>query len=197
MRNKPHLKPLSNREGLKFFIVATNKSSNKAVQDKAAARPIDIYFDQYAEHHQNPTNKLIHWICVPLIVFSIFGLVWAIPFPYLKFLGSYNGYFNWASFLIAAVIFYYYKLSPTLSYLMLFILMGFSYAVIELVEWQKTGGPAMWLVCLVIFVIAWIGQFIGHKIEGKKPSFLDDVKFLLIGPIWLLHFILKKFSIRY
>jgi len=197
LRNKPHLKPLSKREGLKFFIVATNKSSNKAVQDKAAARPIDIYFDQYAEHHQNPTNKLIHWICVPLIVFSIFGLVWAIPFPYLKFLGSYNGYFNWASFLIAAVIFYYYKLSPTLSYLMLFILMGFSYAVIELVEWQKAGGPAMWLVCLVIFVIAWIGQFIGHKIEGKKPSFLDDIKFLLIGPIWLLHFILKKFSIRY
>jgi len=177
--------------------MANKKSSNIAVPDKAVTRPIDLYFDQYAEHHQNPTNKLIHWICVPLIVFSIFGLVWAIPFPYLKFLGSYNGYFNWASFLIAAVIFYYYKLSPTLSYLMLFILMGFSYAVIELVEWQKAGGPAMWLVCLVLFVIAWIGQFVGHKIEGKKPSFLDDVKFLLIGPIWLLHFILKKFSIRY
>jgi len=80
---------------------------------------------------------------------------------------------------------------------MLFVLMGFSFGVIELAEWQKTGGPALWLVCLVIFVLAWVGQFIGHKIEGKKPSFLDDLKFLLIGPIWLLHFILKKIGIKY
>lgn len=80
---------------------------------------------------------------------------------------------------------------------MLFMLMGFSYGVIELAKWEKAGGPALWSVCLVIFVLAWIGQFIGHKIEGKKPSFLDDLKFLLIGPIWLLHFILKKLSISY
>jgi uncharacterized membrane protein YGL010W len=189
--------PLPKGEGLIYFIVATNKSSNKTVSGKPVARPIDIYFDQYSEHHQNPTNKLIHWICVPLIVFSIFGLVWAIPFPNLKFLGSYNGYFNWASFLIAFAIYYYYKLSPVLSYFMLFVLMGFSYGIIELAEWQKAGGPALWLACLVIFVLAWIGQFIGHKIEGKKPSFLDDLKFLLIGPIWLLYFILKKLSVKY
>jgi len=80
---------------------------------------------------------------------------------------------------------------------MLFVLMGFSYGIIELADWQKAGGPAMWLVCLIIFILAWMGQFIGHKIEGRKPSFMDDLKFLLIGPIWLLHFILKKFSIRY
>ena len=160
-------------------------------------RPVDVYFDQYAENHQNPTNKLFHWICVPLIVFSLFGLLWSIPFPHLKFLGSYNGYFNWASFAIAFTIYYYYKLSPTLSYVMFIVLMLFSYAVVQLTVWQTNGGPALWLVCAIIFVIAWIGQFIGHKIEGKKPSFLTDLKFLLIGPIWLLHFIFKKFSWRY
>jgi uncharacterized membrane protein YGL010W len=160
-------------------------------------RPVDIYFNKYAESHQNPNNKLIHWICVPLIVFSLLGLVWAIPFPYIKFLGQYNGFFNWASFLIAFSVYFYYKLSPVLSYLMLILLFGFSYIIIQLDIWQKAGGSALWLVCLVIFIISWIGQFIGHKIEGKKPSFLDDFKFLLIGPIWLLHFILKKFSIRY
>lgn len=160
-------------------------------------RPVDIYFAKYAESHQDPTNKLIHWICVPLIVFSLFGLLWSIPFPYLKFLGSFNGYFNWASFLIGFSVYYYYKLSPVLSYFMLLVLMIFSFGVIQLDEWQKAGGPALWLTCLVIFVLSWIGQFIGHKIEGKKPSFLDDLKFLLIGPIWLLHFILKKYSIKY
>ncbi len=161
------------------------------------ARPVDIYFDKYAESHQNPTNKLLHWICVPLIVFSLLGLVWAIPFPYIKFLGRYNGFLNWASFLIGFSVYYYYKLSPVLSYLMLLVLFCFSYGIIELDTLQKAGGPLLWQVCVAIFVISWIGQFIGHKIEGKKPSFLDDIKFLLIGPIWLLHFILKKLSIRY
>jgi len=160
-------------------------------------RAVDIYFAKYAESHQNPTNEAIHFICIPLIVFSLMGLVWSIPFPYLKFLGTYNGVFNWASFLFAFSIYYYLKLSPVLSYIMLLVLFSFSYAIIQLEQWHKTGGPALWLVCLIIFFIAWVGQFIGHKIEGKKPSFLDDIKFLLIGPIYLLHLILKKLGIKY
>lgn len=158
---------------------------------------VDVLFDKYAESHQNPSNEIIHWICVPLIVFSLLGLVWAIPFPHIGFLGRYNGYLNWASFLIAFSVYYYLKLSPVLSYLMLLLIFGMSMVIVQLEKWEASGGPALWLVCLVIFVIAWIGQFIGHKIEGKKPSFLDDVKFLLIGPIWLLHFICKKVGLRY
>ena len=162
------------------------------------SRPVDVYFDKYSESHQNHTNEIIHWICVPAIVFSLFGLIWAIPFPYLELLGKYNGYVNWASFLIAFAIYYYYKLSPILSYFMLLLMMLFSAGIVSLEKMHNTAGwPLMWQVCLGIFVIAWIGQFIGHKIEGKKPSFLDDVKFLLIGPIWLLHFILKKAKIKY
>ena len=158
---------------------------------------IDILFDKYAESHQDPTNKLIHWICVPLIVFSILGLVWTIPFPYLEFLGKYNGFVNWASFLIAFSIYYYYRLSPVMSYFMLLSVFVMSFLIVQLEKVEASGGPAVWLVCAVIFVLAWIGQFIGHKIEGKKPSFLDDVKFLLIGPIWLIHFICKKIGVRY
>ena len=158
---------------------------------------IDILFDKYAESHQDPTNKLIHWICVPLIVFSILGLVWTIPFPHLEFLGKYNGFVNWASFLIAFSIYYYYRLSPVMSYFMLLSVFVMSFLIVQLEKVEASGGPAVWLVCAVIFVLAWIGQFIGHKIEGKKPSFLDDVKFLLIGPIWLIHFICKKIGVRY
>jgi len=166
--------------------------------NKTEIRPIDTYFDKYAESHQNHTNELIHWICVPLIVFSLFGLVWAIPFPHLEFLGKYNGYVNWASFLIAFAIYYYYKLSPVLSYVMLLIIMMFSAGIVSLEKLHRLNGwPEMWQVCLIIFVVSWIGQFIGHKIEGKKPSFFDDIKFLLIGPIWLLHFVFKKVGIRY
>jgi uncharacterized membrane protein YGL010W len=168
------------------------------MQNQAQYRLVDVYFDKYSESHQNHTNEIIHWICVPSIVFSLFGLIWAIPFPHIEILGKYNGYVNWASFLIAFSIYYYYKLSPVLSYFMLLLIMFFSAGIVTLEKMHNTAGwPQMWEVCLGIFVLAWIGQFIGHKIEGKKPSFLDDLKFLLIGPIWLLHFILKKAKIKY
>jgi uncharacterized membrane protein YGL010W len=160
-------------------------------------REVDVLFDKYAESHQNSTNELIHWICVPLIVFSLLGLVWSIPFPHLAFLGRYNGFVNWGSFLIAFSVFYYYKLSPVMSYLMLVLIFTMTFFIVLLEKWEANGGPAVWQVCAVIFVASWIGQFFGHKIEGKKPSFLDDVKFLLIGPIWLLHFICQKVGLRY
>ncbi|UKT62390.1 DUF962 domain-containing protein [Pedobacter mucosus] len=160
-------------------------------------RPVDIYFDKYQESHNNQTNEVIHWICVPLIIFSLLGLVWLIPFPHLNFLGKYNGFVNWASFLIAFSIYYYYRLSPVLSYMMLLLVIIMSWGIVSIEAWSKVGGPAPWLVFLSIFIFSWIGQFIGHKIEGKKPSFLDDVKFLLIGPIWLMHFICLKVGIKY
>lgn len=168
-----------------------------AKQKQDEKREVDVLFDKYSESHQNPTNKLIHWICVPLILFSIIGLVTAIPFPHLAFLGKYNMFINWFSFLLAGSIYYYLKLSPLLSYLMLFVIGIMYFFIVQLEYVEQGGGPALWEVSLLIFVLAWIGQFIGHKIEGKKPSFLDDLRFLLIGPIWLIHFILKKYNIRY
>jgi len=173
----------------------------KKVEKKGVAaapkRELDVLLDQYGESHQNPVNKMIHWICVPLILFSLLGLVWSVPFPHLNFLGRYNGFLNWASFLIAFSGYYYYRLSPVLSYMMILIVFALSLLVVQLEKWALAGGPALWLVCAVIFAVAWIGQFIGHRIEGKKPSFLQDVKFLLIGPIWLLHFMCVKTGIRY
>ena len=187
-----------------FFIFTRNPVSFRIREIKsnmkmktAEKSEVDVLFDKYAESHQNHSNELIHWVCVPLIVFSLLGLVWAIPFPHLEFLGRYNGYLNWASFLIAFSVYYYYKLSPVMSYLMLLLIFAMSMGIVQLEKWELAGGPALWLVCAVIFVLAWIGQFIGHKIEGKKPSFLEDVKFLLIGPIWLLHFICKKVGLKY
>jgi len=169
----------------------------KNIQNKASLDKVDRLFMQYADSHQNETNILIHWICVPLIVFGIFGLVWSIPFPHIEFLGKFNGFINWASFLVAFSIYYYLKLSATLSYGMLFFIGLFRYAIVQLEYWELAGGPALWLVCLIIFILSWIGQFIGHKIEGKKPSFLTDLKFLLIGPIWLLAKVYKIIKIPY
>jgi uncharacterized membrane protein YGL010W len=167
------------------------------MEQNSHPKQVDVYFDKYAESHQNPKNELIHWICVPLIVFSLVGLIWSIPFPYISFLGELNGYVSWAWFLIAFAVYYYFKLSPVLAGFMLLLILIFIYAIIALLNWQHSGGPMLWQSCAVIFFLSWVGQFIGHKIEGKKPSFFDDIKFLLIGPIWLMHFVLMRLGIKY
>jgi uncharacterized membrane protein YGL010W len=169
---------------------------SKVVQ-KEEKRPVDMLFDQYAESHQNHTNELIHWICVPLIVFSLLGIVWQIPFPQLSFLGQYQTFFNWASFIIAFAMYYYFTLSPVLFFMMIWVIGLMSYGIVQIEYMVGLGSTSAYIIYAVIFVLAWIGQFIGHKIEGKKPSFFDDVKFLLIGPIWLLHFICKKIGLKY
>jgi uncharacterized membrane protein YGL010W len=161
-------------------------------------RPIDRLFNKYSQTHQNSANKLIQFICVPLITFGLLGLVWSIPFPHFNFLGKFNGFINWASFLIAFSIYYYLRLSPILSYGVLLIVFLFSGIIVFLEKMHiQNNWPPMWFLCFIVFVIAGVGQFLGHKKEGKNPAFFDNVKFLLIGPIWLLHFLCKKAGVRY
>ena len=155
---------------------------------------LDTLFEEYTSSHLNPTNKFIHWIAGPSIVFSLLGMVWAIPMP--SFMASFP-YINWASLVIAFSLYYYYNLSPILAFAMIIVTGIYSFIIVRLEYLEKAGGMALWQICVIIFVVAWIFQFIGHKIEGKKPSFFKDLQFLLIGPIWLLHFIFKKVGLPY
>ena len=156
-------------------------------------RKIDQLFAEYAESHQNQTNKFIHWICVPLIFFTIVGFISLIPAPH--FCAPYFGCISVASIVaLVLVTIFYFTLSWRISLIMLLIMLlmeHFAYAIN--VHFKENS----WIIYLSIFVITWIFQFIVHKIEGKKPSFLKDLQFLLVGPIWLLHFILKKIGIKY
>lgn len=157
-------------------------------------KKIDALFLEYGESHQNPTNKAIHWICVPLIFFSIVGLIASLPAGPLQRLMEGSAYANWATVVLVLVIVYYVSLSIPLAIgMMLFsVLCLFLVKVIV-----RLDVAPLWLISSIIFVVAWIGQFYGHKVEGKKPSFLKDIQFLMIGPAWLMHFIFKKAGIPY
>jgi len=155
-------------------------------------RNIDSLLMQYGESHQNGTNKVIHWVCVPLIMFSLIGLLMSIPFPTAK-----NWLANWGSVALAAALVYYLRLSVPLF-------IGFCLIATALIfgNWAVytslgESNSNLLIASIIIFIVAWIGQFFGHQIEGKKPSFVKDVQFLLIGPAWLLHFIYKKWNIPY
>jgi uncharacterized membrane protein YGL010W len=154
-------------------------------------KAVEELLNKYGESHQNKLNKAIHWICVPAIVFSLLGLLWAIPVPAI--FSEFSLYLNWATLFMACVMVYYLRLSVVLALLMF----GISILAMIGLNGLSNYETPIWQISLVIFVIAWVAQFIGHKIEGKKPSFLDDLKFLLIGPLWLLSFVLKSLKIPY
>ena len=158
-------------------------------------RKIDQLLSEYGESHQNPTNKTIHWICVPLIFLSVVGLIASIPSGAVQsMLGHDNPYANWAAVVLIVVLVYYVSLSIPLS----FGMMLFGALCLVVVNYiARLGIAPLWVVSLVIFFVAWVGQFYGHKVEGKKPSFFKDVQFLLIGPAWLMHFIYKRIGIPY
>ncbi len=156
------------------------------------ARSAQSWLDEYGSSHQNPTNKLIHWICIPLIMLSLMMLLQQIEFFNLDG-RSWHG----AHALVIFASLYYLFLSVKLALGMLLISMGLLALMSSLSSLALSLGMASWLLGLGIFVFAWIFQFIGHKIEGKKPSFLKDLQFLLIGPMWLLSFIYQKLGIRY
>lgn len=156
-------------------------------------RKIDQLLSEYGESHQNETNKTIHWICVPLIFFSVVGLIASIPPGPIQKFAEGNPYANWATVMLVIAIAYYVTLSIPLTIGM----MLFAVLCLFIARTISESGIPLWAASLTIFVLAWIGQFYGHKIEGKKPSFFKDIQFLMIGPAWLMHFIFRKIGIPY
>ncbi|WP_439880813.1 DUF962 domain-containing protein [Pontibacter sp. MBLB2868] len=154
------------------------------------------WFDDYGQSHQNHTNKIIHWICVPLIFFSIIGLLASIPSGALKelFPPQVQPFVHFGTVVVLLGLLFYLRLSFTM-FLGMALVCAFMLWAVYAVD-VYTSAP-LWLVSLTVFILAWIGQFYGHKVEGKKPSFLKDLQFLLIGPAWLLGFIYRKLGIPY
>lgn len=144
---------------------------------EAGTRRVDQLLAHYGESHRNPRNERIHFVAIPLIMLSLVGLLFAAH--------------PWAAYLfIAASMVYYVRL----SLVFLLSMMVLSAVAIVLVHAM---GPYVLPVSAAIFVGAWIAQFIGHKIEGKKPSFFEDLQYLWVGPLFVLSKLYAKLGIRW
>lgn len=132
---------------------------------------LDHWLSAYAESHQHPTNKKLHNYCVPAIFFVLVALLWKIS-PLLFFVCA------------AGATWFYYRLSPQIG-------VAGAAAILACALLQAALNFGFITLC-VVFIAAWVGQFYGHKVEGKKPSFFDDLKFLLIGPLWVAEPWLRK-----
>ena len=143
-------------------------------------KTINEWLTAYGRDHKNPTNIKIHKVCVPLILLSILGILWSIPTP--SFFSLTHPFpLNFSTFFAIGALLFYLKLDRAF-FLIMTLVAVFCFILIHF--WSQN--PYFLETNVAIFVLAWIGQFIGHKIEGQKPSFLEDIQFLLIGPLWVI-----------
>lgn len=143
----------------------------------AGARRVDQLLAHYEESHRNPTNEIIHFIAIPLIMLSLVGMMFALH-PYVAYA------------FIAASMVYYLRLSVVF--------------LVTMVLWSLLSvallfamGPLVLELSVAIFIGAWVLQFIGHKLEGKKPSFFEDIQYLWVGPLFVLSKLFTKLGLRW
>lgn len=150
-------------------------------------RSVESWLEEYGESHRHPVNKAVHWVCVPAIMFSVLGLLWTLPLPVVP-----SG--NWALAVAAGALAYYAALSPRLALGMVPVVLVM---VLLLAALAAAGSRFILALSVGIFAVAWVAQFWGHYVEGKRPSFFRDVQFLLIGPLWLLAAVYRRLGIAY
>jgi uncharacterized membrane protein YGL010W len=133
---------------------------------------------------------MIHWICVPAILWAVIALLWLLPVP-----AAIGRAGLWCAFVMVGAFSFYWRLSRPLGAAMavVFVLLAL------LTEWlyRVLGGQQLLWLAIGVFVVAWIGQFIGHVIEGRRPSFFTDLAYLLIGPAWLTGKVMRRLGIAY
>jgi uncharacterized membrane protein YGL010W len=153
-------------------------------------RSVNDWFASYSADHQNPTNRLIHWICVPAILWSAIAALWVLPVP--QSIGR-PGF--WCALLMVGVLTFYWRLSRPLGAAMIVLFLAL--ALSTHFAYEAIGPSRLLWLAIGVFVLAWIGQFVGHIIEGRRPSFFTDLAYLLIGPAWLMGKLLRRAGISY
>jgi uncharacterized membrane protein YGL010W len=153
-------------------------------------RSVHDWFASYSADHQNPINRAIHWVCVPVILWTVIAALWTIP--------PIRPWFRpglWAVLAMFAAYLFYHRLSRSLGYAMAIVLVAFG--AITWASYRALGPRGLLTVAVVLFVLAWIGQFVGHAIEGRRPAFFTNLVQLLIGPAWLAGKLMRRMGIAY
>ncbi|WP_329742450.1 DUF962 domain-containing protein [Dyella sp. A6] len=152
-------------------------------------RSMQEWLDSYSSDHRNPVNQRFHWLCVPPIVWSVIALLWTIPVP-----AAFARPGAWAVLAIVLAFYWYWRRSHRLAIALLIalVLLG----LLTHLLYRSLGPLHLCYLAIGVFVVAWVGQFIGHRFEGRRPSFFTDLSYLLIGPAWLMEKLLRKLGFK-
>lgn len=151
---------------------------------------LENWFASYSSDHLNPTNQRLHIICVPLILWAVVALLWCIPVP-----GSLFGPGAFAALAMFLTWSFYYRHSRALGAGMMLVFIAFACGTHWL--YFRLGAANLAWLAFGVFALAWVGQFVGHHIEGRRPSFLTDLTYLLVGPVWVLAKLYRRLRLPY
>ncbi|MFL2547538.1 MAG: DUF962 domain-containing protein [Candidatus Rariloculaceae bacterium] len=153
--------------------------------------PADEWLIKYGRHHNHNANRIIHSVTIPFVVMSLVGLLWSLPVP--DAFNAARPVLNWGTIFLMAASVYYFIMSISLAFgvlpLLAFVIFG--------IDWLQELDVPLWLSSAAILGITWAGQRIGHQIEGQQPPLFEDIQTTMIGPVWLLANIYKRFGIPY
>jgi uncharacterized membrane protein YGL010W len=133
---------------------------------------------QYAAYHRDRRNIATHFVGIPLIVFAVGALLARPSF------GVGNLMLTPAAVVWGLTSLWYLTrgnlalgLTTSLANLLL-IGAALPLGQLDTLPWLAWS--------LGIFVVGWVAQFVGHYYEGRKPAFVDDLRGLLIGPMFVV-----------
>ena len=133
---------------------------------------LQAHFSDYSAFHRTPGNQACHYVGIPLIVLSLFALLSRVP---LFDLGGFT--VTLAEVVLVAATIYYLTLDAALAVMML----------MTSVVLAAVGRVLPLSAAVVLFVLGWVFQFVGHYVyEKKSPAFFRNFAHLLVGPLWIL-----------
>jgi len=134
---------------------------------------VHTLFADYAAYHQTKGNKVFHRLGIPMIMFSLIGML-----TQLTLLDVATIRIDAAMLLIALASAYYFVVEWRLAIAMMAVSVAFYFI----------GAAVPFWINVALFVLGWIFQFIGHKVyEHKNPAFFRNFVHLLVGPLWILN----------
>ena len=133
----------------------------------------------YKSVHLNPKNIKTHFVGVPAIIWALMVWLNLIELPYSFGQSGIN--LTIAMPIFFGILIYYFILHTKLAIGQVIFFIPTFYFAYYVSQMDNAG-----LIALVVFVVAWIFQFVGHHFEKAKPAFVDDLNQLLIGPLFMM-----------
>jgi uncharacterized membrane protein YGL010W len=154
--------------------------------------PMKTFAEQittYAAYHRDVRNVWTHFVGVPMIVFAVLLLLAMVP---LFKVAEHTVTLAHALFLGGLA--YYFLLDALMGLLMTLLVGALWWGAILIVGSQTW--PTALGIGVGVFVVGWALQFWGHKFEGRKPAFVDDLNQLMIGPLFVTTEVLFALGLR-
>lgn len=152
---------------------------------------VDGWLRRYEETHSNLTNPSIYWAGVPMVVLGTVGLLWLAPTPDEFF--DISPLMNWGTAFLMASAVYYFIISVSLAIGMLPFVVG----VAGFQVWLGNSQFSPLQVSIGLLTAGIIALWLGHRNQKSLMPVLTDLQLMMIGPVWLLSALYRKFGIPF